>query len=122
MRPSESLFLKTVLYLTLGAIVPLSGCAYLQKTLKGSKSKPAPKQTSKPAAPKSRAKPADPQAQQRAYDLGMRYYAEENYAEAKKAWQQSLQYGPNTPLAGKARDNIKKADQVLQTLKEMENK
>lgn len=66
--------------------------------------------------------PADPMAQQRFYDQGMKYYSQENYAEAKRAWQQCVQAGPGAPLADKARDYLKKTEQVLKTLKEFEHK
>ncbi len=101
-------------------VIMISGCAYFQPK----KAKPvhppakkAVKSDSKPAG-----KSADPQAQQKFYDQGMRFYSQENYAEAKKSWQQAVQAGPNSPLADKARDYLKKTEQVLKTLKEMENR
>ncbi len=116
----------------LGAVVLVfltGGCAGLTPQ-KGKKPathrKPAAgkKQTpSKTAAPAAQPKPAvDAQAQQRQYDLGMKHYAEENYAEAKKAWEQAVKLGPNTPLADKARENIKKTDQIINTLNELNKK
>jgi len=67
-------------------------------------------------------KPADPRAQQRYYDLGLKYYADEDYGEAKKAFQQSIEYGPDSFLGGKARENLLKTEQILKTLREMEQK
>ena len=124
MQPFENRFLKTVVYLLLCAALPLTGCAYFQaqKTKAAKSKKSQAVRPSRSGGAKSQAKPMDPQAQQRYYDLGMKYYTEENYVEAKKAWQQVLQYGPNTPMADKARENLKKTDQVLKTLQEMEKK
>jgi len=62
----------------------------------------------------------DPQAQQRHYDLGLKYYADEDYEEAKKAFQQAVEYGPDTSLGIKARENLLKTEQVLKTLRELE--
>ena len=100
-----------------------SGCAYVQK-MTGRKSATHSKSSHK-GAKGGPAKPqpaADPAAQQRAYDMGMRYYSEEKYVEAKKAWQQAVQFGPNSPLGAKAQEYLKKTDQVLKTLQEMEKK
>ena len=74
----------------------------------------------KPQVPKALpAPPGGAKTQQKYYDMGMRYYAQEKYAEAKKAWQRVIKLGRRTDLAKKARENIKKVDQILKTLKEM---
>ena len=112
--------------LLLGFLV-LPGCAILNKE---KPAQPAPLEKPSHVRPKSthsetRSAPkpaADPQAQQRLYDLGMKNYTQENYTEAKKAWQQAIQLGPKSALADKARENLKKADQILKTLQEMEKK
>lgn len=118
----------------LGALVLVfltAGCAGLtpQKGKKpGTRRKPASTQKktsgpSKTTTPAAKPQPAvDAQAQQLQYDLGMKHYAEENYAEAKKAWEQAVRLGPNTPLADKARENIKKTDQIINTLNELNKK
>jgi TolA-binding protein len=54
-----------------------------------------------------------------AYDLGMKHYTEEDYAEAQDAWRAAIRLGPNTALAGQARENLKKTEQILKTLQEM---
>ena|SRR3989344_2342840 len=98
-----------------------TGCAYLKHLKQKAGPKPAhktPAKTPSRAAPK----PVDLQAQQKYYDLGLKYYSEENYAEAKKAWQQVLQLGSHTPLSEKAGEYLKKTDQVLKTLNEIEKK
>jgi TolA-binding protein len=61
----------------------------------------------------------DTRAQQKFYDLGLQHYTEEQYAEARRAWQQVIKLGPRTPLAARARENIHKANRILQTLEEM---
>jgi TolA-binding protein len=65
---------------------------------------------------------ADLKAQQRHYDLGLRYYADENYEQAKKSFQQVIERGPDSSLGLKARENLLKTEQVLRTLKEMEQR
>lgn len=103
-------------------ILLVSGCAYFQPK----KAKPARQPTKKSAQsdskPAVRATSVDPQAQQKYYDQGMRFYSQENYSEAKKSWQQAVQAAPGTALADKARDYLKKTEQVLKTLKEMEKR
>ena len=96
-----------------------SGCAYLKpkKTDKKAPSHKSAQPTTKPQH-----KSVDIQAQQKYYDLGLKHYTEENYVEARKAWQQVLQLGPSTSLSEKARDYLKKTEQVLKTLKEFEKK
>lgn len=103
----------------------LPGCAYFEKfTKKRQKTdqKTTQKTQSKTVPKSAVSKPVDTQAQQRYYDLGLKYYSEENYAEAKKAWQHVLQLGTHTPLSDKAREYLKKTEQVLKTLHEMEKK
>jgi TolA-binding protein len=102
---------------------PADGSKPKAKPKKKPRAKP-PKKSSKPA--KSSSKPpapsaaVDAEAQQAAYDTGMKHYTDENYAEAQKAWKEAIRWGPNTPLADQARENIKKTDQILKTLQEME--
>jgi type IV secretory pathway VirB10-like protein len=81
-------------------------------------------QEHKAAPPKQQAPKAPPvplglSTQQKYYNMGMRYYSQEKYREAKKAWQRVIKLGRRTSLAEKARENIKKVDQILKTLKEM---
>lgn len=60
--------------------------------------------------------------QQQYYNIGMKHYSQENYQEAKKAWLMVIKLGKRTALANKARENIKKTDQILKTLKEISGK
>jgi TolA-binding protein len=92
-------------------LLALSGCAGLRKTT------PPPK----PAA-RQQARPADPKAQQHYYDIGLQQYSKENYGKAKEAFQQVVELGPNTALAQKAQENLKKIQQILKTLEELESK
>jgi len=93
-------------------IAALTGCA--------KKVPPPPPPPKKPAAVRVQ-KPVDPKAQQQYYDLGIKYYTEENYKQAKKLFKQAIQSGPTTTLGIKARENLKKTEQILRTLKEMES-
>ncbi|MGV8059270.1 MAG: hypothetical protein AB2L12_14795 [Smithellaceae bacterium] len=72
-----------------------------------------------PQKPADKTPSTEPSSQQKYYDMGMRYYSQEKYTEAKKAWQRVIKLGKRTALADKARENIKKVDQILKTLKEM---
>lgn len=87
--------------------------------VKSGDTQPPPKPTTKQPVMKTPAIPGETTSQQKHYDMGMRYYSQEKYAEAKKAWERVIKLGRRTPLADKARENIKKTDQILKTLKEM---
>jgi len=94
-------------------LVPFaSGCILAQK---------APPSSQRQAA-KPRPKPVDAEAQQRYYDLGLQTYAKDNYGEAQHAFQLVVENGSNTPLGLKAQENLKKIDQILKTLKEIESR
>lgn len=56
------------------------------------------------------------------YNQGLQFYADEQYVEAKKAWQQVIKLGPKTRLAVKARAYVKKVNRMLKTLTEIEKK
>lgn len=77
----------------------------------------APKPVDQPQS-----KHVDAKAQQQYYDLGLQQYSNENYGEAKKTFQQVIEYGPNTVLGLKARENLKKIERILKTLEEIESK
>jgi outer membrane protein assembly factor BamD (BamD/ComL family) len=64
----------------------------------------------------------DSRAQQQYYDQGLQQYSKDNYGEAKASFQQVVDLGPNTTLGLKAKDNLKKIDQILKTLEEIESK
>jgi len=65
---------------------------------------------------------ADPIAQQQYYDQGLQHYSKDNYGEARAAFQQVVDLGPNTALGLKAKENLKKIDQILKTVEEIEAK
>ena len=92
-------------------LLALSGCAALRKA------PPPPKPAARPQA-----KPVDAKAQQHYYDLGLQQYSKENYGKAKEAFQQVVEFGPNTALGLKAQENLKKIQQILKTLEELESK
>jgi TolA-binding protein len=81
---------------------------------------PLPPSVKKQYPARTQPKPVDLKAQQRYYDLGLKYYADEDYSEAKKAFQQAIENGPDSSLAIKARENLLKTEQVLRTLRELE--
>jgi len=58
-------------------------------------------------------------SQQKYYNMGMNYYSQEKYKEAKEAWEKVIKLGKRTALASKARENIKKVEQILKTLEEL---
>jgi len=60
-----------------------------------------------------------PAAQQKYYNIGMRYYAQDKFEQAKEAWQAVIKLDRKSDLAEKARENVKKVDQILKRLKEM---
>lgn len=96
------------------------GMAFLLATGCASVPKAAPPATH---PPKPVARPAvDTKAQQQFYDKGLQLYSQENYDEARNAFQQVVELGSNTALGLKAEENIRKIDQILKTLKEIESK
>jgi outer membrane protein assembly factor BamD (BamD/ComL family) len=64
----------------------------------------------------------DARAQQQYYDQGLQQYSKDNYGEAKASFQQVVDLGPNTTLGLKAKENLKKIDQILKTVEEIESK
>ena len=87
-------------------LAALPGCALFQKT----------------PPPKTPARQPDARAQQQYYDLGVQQYSKENYGEAKEAFGQAVELGPNTSLGAKAQENLKKIQRILKTLEEIEAK
>ena len=78
-------------------------------------SKPATRPQSKPAETKTK-------TQQQQYDRGLQAYSQENFEEAKAAFQRVIELGPNTALGLKAQENIRKIQKILKTLEEIESK
>jgi TolA-binding protein len=75
-----------------------------------------------PVAPRPQQKPVDVKAQQQYYDLGLQQYSKENYGEAKKAFQAVVELGPKSALGTRAQENLRKIQQILKTLEEIESK
>ena len=69
---------------------------------------------------KSSSRQQDAKTQKRHYDQGLQLYSKDNYGEAKKAFQQVVDLGPNTALGLKAQENLKKIERILKTLEEIE--
>jgi len=111
-KPSGNAYLHRTLLVFLSlAYLAIAGCSIVHTPY--SQQKPAPR--AQPKAP-------DPKAQQYYYDLGLQRYSEENYAKAEQAFQQAVENGPATTLGIKAQENLKKIQQILKTLEEMESK
>lgn len=98
----------------------ISSCALMQDRAPTVQEPKAPT-VHKPIV-KPQPKPVDTQAQQSYYDLGLQHYLKEDYTEAGKAFQQAVQIGPDTALGLKAQENLKKIEQILKTLHEIESK
>ena len=76
-----------------------------------------------PPPPKAPARQhVDTRAQQQYYDLGLQQYTKENYGEARDAFEQAVELGPNTSLGQKAQENLRKIQRILKTLEEIESK
>jgi TolA-binding protein len=103
------------LFFTLFVMVMVANCA-----AKKVPETPPPAPVKKQHPARVQPKPVDPQAQQRYYDLGLTYYADEDYPKAQKAFQQAIEYGPDSSLGIKARENLMKTEQILKTLRELE--
>ncbi|MBI5883237.1 MAG: hypothetical protein HZB91_09040 [Elusimicrobia bacterium] len=93
-----------------------AGCASLKKAFPHkSKSSPAAA-AARPAAPARR---VDPKAQEAAYEEGMRLFSDEKYAEAKAAWKKSLQMDPDSQIGRKSRENLRKVETILDSLRDI---
>ncbi len=102
-----------MLILTLTASLAAAGCATANKTRQPGRGSTA----SRPPA-----KPVDVRAQQDHYDQGLKYYSREKYDEARKAFQRVVDLGPNTSLGQKAQENLRKIQQIMKTVEEIESK
>jgi TolA-binding protein len=103
--------LRKLVILTCGmALLVAAGCASTQKV-------PPPNPTSRPQQ-----KPVDAKAQQQYYDQGLQQYSKENYGDAKKAFQMVVELGPKSALGMRAQENLRKIQQILKTLEEIESK
>ncbi|MBI5235269.1 MAG: hypothetical protein HY886_03360 [Deltaproteobacteria bacterium] len=111
-------FKKSILCLLLAAFI--SSCASTREKSPAVQEPKAPTAHKPVVAPRPR--PVDTEAQQSYYDSGLQHYLKEDYDEAKKAFQQAVQIGPDTALGLKAKENLKKIAQILKTLYEIESK
>lgn len=103
---------RTLIVVTACAFVT-SGCATLRKHFPP---KPSAAAQAKPAAQPKR---VDPKAQKDAYDEGMRLFSEEKYTEARASWKKSLQMGPESPIGRKSRENLRKVETILESLRDI---
>lgn len=98
-----------------------SGCAQTSNFLSKFKKKDAKAASTKPS--KTRKKPRskfDPKAQQQAYDRGLKLFSRENYQAAQKAWKQAVRMNPKSAVGKKSSQNLRKVEQILQSLREIE--
>jgi TolA-binding protein len=85
--------------------------------------KAPPPPPAKPAArPQSKPSEAKMKTQRQQYDRGLQAYSQENYEEARAAFQRVIELGPDTALGLKAQENIRKIQKILKTLEEIESK
>jgi TolA-binding protein len=108
---TETIFLKLTSYSIVFMV--MTGCAVPKAT---------PPPPSPPPPKSSTRQHVDARAQQQYYDLGLQQYTKENYGEAKEAFEEVIELGPNTALGRKAQDNLKKIQRILKTLEEIESK
>lgn len=107
--PGKLFFVVRFLVLCGACLLVLSGCASLFTSQSKSQSKSAQPHL-------------DPKAQQYYYDKGVQHYAKENFGEAKAAFRRAIDAGPNTALGLKAQENLKKIQQILKTVEDIESK
>jgi len=60
--------------------------------------------------------------QKKAYDRGMKFYTQEQYKEARKAWQEAVRMGPSTPIGKQAQDYLRDVEQTIKTLEGIQGK
>jgi hypothetical protein len=99
------------------AFLIVAGCATAPQAPPPPAPPKHPKRTVRPQQ-----KPVDVKAQKRYYDQGLQYYSAEDYANAKEAFEEVVDLGPNTALGLKAKENLKKIEKILKTLDELESK
>lgn len=77
---------------------------------------------SRPAAPPAAPPPlVDAAAQEAAYERGVGFFGRDKYLEAREAWRDAVRLGPETALARKAREHLRKLERMLATLQEIQN-
>lgn len=93
-------------------LAALGGCAGPRTAAKNQPS-------SKGAAVKTSVSAAE---QKKAYDRGMKFYTQEQYKEARKAWQEAVRMGPNTAIGKQAQDYLRDVEQTIRTLEGIQGK
>lgn len=106
----QTSFRRILMILCLAAALVTSGCAFRKA--------PPPKQVSH-QQPKTA---VDVKAQQHYYDLGLQQYSQEHFREARESFQRVVDLGPATELGQKAQENLRKIQQILKTLEDIESK
>lgn len=54
--------------------------------------------------------------QKNAYDRGMKFFTQEQYKEARRAWQEAVRLGPATPVGKQAQEYLRNVEQTIKTL------
>ena len=104
--PSTSLQRGLAALAVLVLLLPMAGCF------------PPARQKSK-AEPQSR---VDVKAQEIYYDQGLKHYSREEYRAAQEDFQKVVENGPTTTLGLKAQENLKKLQQILKTIENIQSK
>ncbi len=105
----------------MAVVIAASGCVATRRARTAAVPKP-PAQQPVPPIPTPPVRPADLAAQKALYEEGLKFYSEEKYLDAKKSWEQALEISTTSELSGHILENLKKTDQVLKTLQEIQNK
>jgi outer membrane protein assembly factor BamD (BamD/ComL family) len=64
----------------------------------------------------------DVKAQKVYYDQGLKHYSREEYRASQEDFQKVVDNGPNTDLGLKAKENLKKLQQILKTIEHIQSK
>lgn len=109
-KPGFSFIFRAVAAVLL--LAALGGCAGPRSAAK-----------SGPAAKSAPAKAVFSAAEQKkAYDRGMKFYTQEQYKEARKAWQEAVRMGPSTPVGKQAQDYLRDVERTIRTLEGIQGK
>lgn len=108
MRPSPNMSVSLVrtLILLLTLLLLVAGCGLFART-----------PVKQPEQPR-----VDIKAQQLYYDQGLKHYSRENYRAAQESFQKVVDNGPTTTLGLKAQENLKKLQQILKTIENIQAK
>ena len=117
-RGSRLFRYRTLIFPCIALLLMIAGCVCLTpeqpRSRSGGDSRSPQRQSGKSGA--------EVRDQQYYYDIGLQHYSKERYTRARKAFQRVIDMGPSTTLGQKARENLKKIQQIEKTLQEIESK